>query len=96
MKALPNWSRHEIAPVLPTMRFAQVPRQIPNAVHNSSHNVLVCNQAVILWAYSRQLMTRAPRIAAGEFSAAKMGTLLPFTPIPMPRRRRQRRSCSHV
>lgn len=41
MKALPNWSRHEMAPVLPTTRFAQVPRQIPNAVHNSSHAVLV-------------------------------------------------------
>ena len=34
--------------------------------------------------YSYQLMTNAPRIWAGEFSAAKMGTVEPFKPMPMP------------
>lgn len=34
---------------------------------------------------SCQLMTNAPRIAAGEFSAAKMGTVTPFAPMPNPR-----------
>jgi hypothetical protein len=34
--------------------------------------------------YAYQLMTKAPRIWAGEFSAAKMGTVDPFNPMPMP------------
>jgi hypothetical protein len=39
-------------------------------------------------------MTRAPRIEAGEFSAAKMGTVDPFTPIPSPSTRREARSAT--
>jgi len=39
-------------------------------------------------------MTRAPRILAGEFSAAKMGTEEPFRPIPIPMSRRVMKSCS--
>lgn len=41
-------------------------------------------------------MTSAPRIGAGEFSAAKMGTVLAFAPMPMPRRTRQPSSCGQV
>jgi hypothetical protein len=40
-------------------------------------------------------MTRAPRILAGEFSAAKIGTEEPLRPIPMPMSRRVMKSCSH-
>lgn len=40
-------------------------------------------------------MTSAPRILAGEFSAAKIGTDEPFNPIPIPMRRRVMKSCSH-
>lgn len=43
-----------------------------------------------------QDMTRAPRILAGEFSAAKMGTELPFRPIPTPMSRRVIKSSSQV
>lgn len=42
------------------------------------------------------VMTRAPRIEAGAFSAAKIGTVAPLHPIPMPRRRRVMKSCSHA
>ena len=35
-------------------------------------------------------------MAAGEFSAAKIGTQEPLRPIPMPISRRVIRSCSHV
>lgn len=35
-----------------------------------------------------QLMTRAPRIAAGEFSAANIGTVEPFAPMPKPKNKR--------
>jgi hypothetical protein len=41
-------------------------------------------------------MTRAPRILAGEFSAAKIGTLEPLRPMPIPISRRVMKSCSHV
>lgn len=41
-----------------------------------------------------QDMTSAPRILAGEFSAAKIGTEEPFRPMPMPMRRRVMKSCS--
>jgi hypothetical protein len=40
-------------------------------------------------------MTRAPRILAGEFSAAKIGTDEPFKPIPIPIKRRVMKSCCH-
>jgi hypothetical protein len=40
-------------------------------------------------------MTSAPRILAGEFSAAKMGTDEPFKPMPIPISRRVMKSCSH-
>jgi len=41
-------------------------------------------------------MTSAPRMTAGAFSAAKIGTQAPFKPIPMPIRIRVMKSCSHV
>ncbi len=41
---------------------------------------------------SCQPMTRAPRICAGEFSAAKTGTVDPLAPMPIPRRRRTMKS----
>lgn len=43
-----------------------------------------------------QDMTRAPRILAGLFSAAKMGTEAPFRPMPMPIKMRVMKSCSQV
>jgi len=39
-------------------------------------------------------MTSAPRILAGEFSAAKIGTDEPFKPIPIPINKRVMKSCS--
>lgn len=39
-------------------------------------------------------MTKAPLIVAGAFSAAKIGTVEPFAPIPRPRIRRTTKSCS--
>lgn len=39
-------------------------------------------------------MTRAPRILAGEFSAAKIGTEEPFKPIPIPISKRVMNNCS--
>jgi hypothetical protein len=40
-------------------------------------------------------ITSAPRILAGEFSAAKIGTDEPFNPIPIPINKRVMNSCSH-
>ena len=41
-------------------------------------------------------MTKLPRMRAGEFSAAKMGTVDPFAPIPIPSRRRVMKSSFQV
>ena len=43
-----------------------------------------------------QLITRPPRIEAGTFSAAKMGTVDALEPIPRPSNKRQTKSCSQV
>lgn len=83
-----------MAPTFPKTRLAQVPRQIPKAVHSS---IQVCQQSLQpkiddIGHFLRQVMTRAPRIAAGAFSAAKTGTVLALAPIPMPKSRRQTNS----
>lgn len=44
MKALPSCKRHAMAPTLPTTRFAQVPRQIPKAVHISAKRSVFLQQ----------------------------------------------------
>lgn len=43
-----------------------------------------------------QLITNAPLIFAGLFSAAKMGTVEPFSPIPTPISRRVMNNSSQV
>ena len=42
------------------------------------------------------VIVKAPRIDAGEFSAAKIGIVDALVPIPSPSSRRQTRSCGHV
>jgi len=42
-----------------------------------------------------QVMVRAPRILAGEFSAARTGTVAPLAPIPIPMTRRTTKRVSH-
>lgn len=38
----------------------------------------------------------APRMAAGEISAARTGTVLDFGPMPRPRKSREIKRCHHV
>src|SRR5271154_2959984 len=52
--------------------------QVPKKIPNAVH---IC-----------QHITRPPRTEAGAFSAQKIGTVEAFEPMPMPRRKRVRRS----
>jgi hypothetical protein len=42
------------------------------------------------------VITSAPRIVAGAFSAANIGTVAPLHPIPIPRSNRVTKSCSQA
>ena len=87
--------RHAISPVLSTAKLAQNPKKRPKAVQ--SCQALSPDQCLLWKQYIYCLhITRDPRINAGEFSAAKIGTVEALEPIPIPSKRRVIKSSSHV
>lgn len=86
MNADPSCRRHAMVPVSMTITLAANPRKIPKAVHNCQD--MTVNTPFVSWKIalvgSNHNSPRAPRILVGAFSAAKIGTVDPFAPIPRP------------
>ena len=84
--------RQAILPAFSTITLAANPTNMPKAVQSCQPSCTSCEFCGFPVGFSRLLtITSAPRIWAGEFSAAKIGTVAPFTPIPMPRIKRTTR-----
>lgn len=97
MKAEPSCNLQAIRPTSLTARLAALPKNMPKAVH-SCHDMTSCiasyqprNSKLLEY-----LLLTAPRIGAGVCSAAKIGMVDAFNPMPTPRSNRVTNSCSQV
>ena len=89
--AEPNCSRHTIAPVFHTSKLADTPLNSEfSKLHHAQRGAAYKN--IPNATHICQHITSAPRIDAGEFSAAKIGIVVALAPMPSPSKMRQIKS----